>query len=79
MTRSERDAEVKRLAGNLGLTARTGHSPRYWFVWHDEDYRGTLDFNEKSERFRVYGGRLSKAHYGELGGLLNLLACSGVH
>ncbi len=77
MTRKERNAEVCRLAANLGLDARADMRDCNSWLIHDisGEYRGLLLYNQRSGTWKAMGGRLSKAYFGALGGMLNLLAC----
>lgn len=75
MTRQERHDEVAKLAGNLGLTVERADN-NSWHIRGGDGYRGMLTYNQRSGVWKALGGTLSKAHYGALGGLLNLLACS---
>jgi hypothetical protein len=66
---------VEELAGKLGLQIkRTANND--WAVSGPEGHRGMLSYNQKSGVWKAIGGSLSKAHYGEVGGLLNLFACT---
>jgi hypothetical protein len=80
MTRQERHDEVVRMAGNLGLTVEPagalGKIANDWYISGPDGHRGTLVYNQRSGVWSALGGSLSKRHYGELGGLLNLFACS---
>ena len=73
--RLERTREVSELCSKLGLEAQE-HSVNFWFVYGSDGFRGGLVFNQRSKVWRAFGGSLSKTHYGVLGGLLNLLACT---
>ena len=75
MTRAERHDQVCRLAAGLGLRADQANTNE-WHVRGPDGYRGLLLYNQRSGVWKALGGGLSKAHFGELGGLLNLLACA---
>jgi len=75
-TRKERHEEVSKLAATLGLRAERIDSSS-WHVWGTDGYRGLLTYNQRNGLWKALGGRLDKAHFGELLSLLNLLACEG--
>lgn len=75
MTRQERHDEVVRLAANLGLAAERADN-NSWHVRGPDGYRGLLAYNQRSGVWKALGGGLGKVHFGELGELLNLLACT---
>lgn len=72
MTRKERHDEVVSLATHFGLDAKRADS-NSWHVWSQDRYHGMLVYNQRSGVWKALGSD-GKAHFGELGELLNLLA-----
>lgn len=72
MTRKERHDEVVRLVRDIGMLAVRADS-NSWHVWSQDRYHGMLVYNQRSGVWKALGSD-GKAHFGELGELLNLLA-----